>query len=166
MKIKAIVIILFVFSILTLFAGCTQIPGQTPATVTPTAPPTTVPATPATAVPTKVVVTTSTPGVVQTLPMEYAVEVQVASNGNPVNPKIITTFRGGRGINFITQVEVINTHADGTTETAVKSHPNVGDTIELTSSGGDTDRISVYVTISNGQKYLIYDQVVPLKQRG
>ena len=71
--------------------------------------PTTVPTPQATVVPTKVVVTTSTPGVVQTLPVEYAVEVQVASNGNPVDPKIITTFRGGRGINFITQVEVVNT---------------------------------------------------------
>jgi hypothetical protein len=166
MKIQAIIIIFLTLSILTLFAGCTQAPAQTPVTVTATVSATTAPTTLVTVIPTKAVVTTSTPGVVQTLPVEYAVEVQVASNGNPVDPKIITTFRGGRGINFITQVEVVNTQADGTSKSAVKSHPNVGDTVELASSGGDNDRISVYVTISNGQRYLIYDQVVPLKQRG
>ena len=93
---------------------------------------------PATAVPTshstplatKIIVTASTPGVVQTLPEEYAVEVQVASNGVSVDPKIITTFRGG-GINFITQVEVVNARGDGITENAVKNHPNVGDTIRI-----------------------------------
>jgi len=90
----------------------------------------------------------------------------VASNGNPVDPKIITTFRGGRGINFVTLVEVVSNRGDGISETAIRSHPNVGDTIELASSGGDNDRISVYVTISNGQRFLIFDQAVALKQRG
>ncbi|MEI6294208.1 MAG: hypothetical protein WCP36_11030 [Methanomicrobiales archaeon] len=166
MKIKAIIAIFFTLTILLLVAGCTQAPAQTPATTTTTVPATAVPTPHSTPVATKVVVTTSTPGVVQTLPEEYAVEVQVASNGVSVDPKIITTFRGGRGINFITQVEVVNARGDGITENAVKNHPNVGDTIELTSSGGDNDRISVYVTISNGQRYLIYDQVVSFKQRG
>jgi hypothetical protein len=165
MKIKAIIVILFILTLLLLAAGCSQAPAQTPATVTTTIP-ATAPTHQATTAPTKVVVTTSTPGVVQTLPEAYAVEVQVASNGMSVDPKIITTFRGGRGINFVTQIEVVNTRGDGITENAVKNHPNVGDTIELASSGGDNDRISVYVTISNGQRYLIFDQVVSLKQRG
>ncbi|MCX6698739.1 MAG: hypothetical protein NTV68_02240 [Methanomicrobiales archaeon] len=164
MKTKAIVVLFFTFAILLLAAGCTQAPAQTPATATTT---TTSPIqTPQTTVPTTVVITTSTPEVVQTLPEAYAVEVQVASSGVSVDPKMITTFRGGRGINFVTQVEVVNKRGDGKIETAVKSHPNVGDTIELASSGGDNDRISVYVTISNGQKYLIFDQVVSFKQRG
>jgi hypothetical protein len=167
MKIKAIIAIFFTLTILLLAAGCTQAPAQTPtATTTTTVPATAVSTSHSTPVATKVMVTTSTPGVVQTLPEEYAVEVQVASNGVSVDPKIITTFRGGRGINFITQVEVVNARGDGITENAVKSHPNVGDTIELTSSGRDSDRVSVYVTISNGQRYLIYDQVVSFKQRG
>lgn len=167
MKIKAIIAIFFTLTILLLAAGCTQAPAQTPtATTTTTVPATAVSTSHSTPVATKVMVTTSTPGVVQTLPEEYAVEVQVASNGVSVDPKIITTFRGGRGINFITQVEVVNARGDGITENAVKSHPNVGDTIELTSSGRDNDRVSVYVTISNGQRYLIYDQVVSFKQRG
>jgi len=166
MKIKAIIAIIFTLSVVLIVAGCTQAPQQTQAaTVTPTIP-ATVPATPVSTSPVKVAVTTSTPGIVQTLPEEYAVEVQVASNGVSVDPKMITTFRGGRGINFITLVEVVNTRGDGITENAVKSHPNVGDTIELTSSGGDNDRISVYVTVSNGQRYLIFDQVVSFKQRG
>jgi hypothetical protein len=165
MKIKAIILLLLTLFVLLLAAGCTQAPAQTPATVTPTVP-LTVPTPQVTTAPTKIVVPTLTPGVVQTLPEEYAVEVQVASNGNPVDPKIITTFRGGRGINFITLVEVVNNRGDGTTETAIKSRPNVGDTLELASSGGDNDRISVYVTISNGQRYLIFDQAVTLKQRG
>jgi hypothetical protein len=165
MKIKAIVLISCTLIVLLLAAGCTQAPVQTPATVTTTAT-ATVQTPQVTTGPTKIVGTTLTPGAVQTLPEEYAVEVQVASNGNSVDPKIITTFRGGRGINFITLVEVINSRGDGTTETAIKSRPNVGDTIELASSGGDNDRISVYVTISNGQRYLIFDQAVALKQRG
>jgi len=164
MKIKAIVVLFLTFSILLLAAGCTQAPAQTPATATTTTPVTI--QTSQTTIPTTVIVTTSTPGVVQTLPEAYAVEVQVASSGVAVDPKIITTFRGGRGINFVTQVEVINTRGDGKIETAVKSHLNVGDTIELASSGGDNDRIWVYVTISNGQRYLIFDQVVSFKQRG
>jgi hypothetical protein len=166
MKIKAIIGILFTLTILLLASGCTQAPAPTPVTTTTTVPATAFPTTHSTPVATKVIVTTSTPGVVQTLPEEYAVEVQVASNGVSVDPKMITTFRGGRGINFITQVEVVNARGDGITENAVKSHPNVGDTIEMTSSGGDNDRISVFVTISNGQRYLIFDQVVSFKQRG
>ena len=166
MKIKATIVIIFTLIILFLAAGCTQPPAQTPAsTVTPTVP-ATVQTSLAITAPTNVVVTTLTPGVVQTLPEAYAVEVQVASNGISVDPKIITTFRGGRGINFVTQVEVVNTRGDGITKKAVKIHPDVGDTIELASSGGDNDRISVYVTISNGQRYLIFDQVVSFKQRG
>jgi hypothetical protein len=166
MKIKAFIAIFFTLTMLLLAAGCTQTPAQTPATTTATVPATAAQTSHSTPVATKVIGTTSTPGIVQTLPEEYAVEVQVASNGVSVDPKIITTFRGGRGINFITQVEVVNARGDGITENLVKSHPNVGDTIELTSSGGDNDRISVYVTISNGQRYLIYDQVVSFKQRG
>jgi hypothetical protein len=166
MKIKALIAIFFTLTILLLATGCTQAPAQAPGTTTATVPATGVPTTQSTAIPTKVIVTTSTPGIVQTLPEEYAVEVQVASNGVSVDPKMITTFRGGRGINFVTLVEVVNTRGDGITENAVKSHPNVGDTIELTSSGGDNDRISVYLTISNGQRYLIFDRVVSFKQRG
>jgi len=166
MKIKSSIAIFFTLTILLLSAGCTQAPALPPATTTATGPDTGVPTTQSTAIPTKVMVTTSTPGVVQTLPEEYAVEVQVASNGVSVDPKMIATFRGGRGINFVTQVEVVNIRGDGITENAVKSHPNVGDTIELTSSGGDNDRISIYVTISNGQRYLIFDRVVSFKQRG
>jgi len=166
MEIKATVAITFTLIILFLSAGCTQAPAQTPAaSVTPTVP-ATVPTYQATTAPTNVVIPTLTPGVLQTLPEAYAVDVQVASNGISIDPKIITTFRGGRGINFVTQVEVVNTRGDGITEKAVKIHPDVGDTIELTSSGGDNDRISVYATISNGQRYLIFDQVVSFKQRG
>lgn len=165
MKIKAIILIFCTLTIVVLAAGCSQAPVQTPVTVTTTAT-VTVPTPQVTTAPTKIVVTTLTPGVVQTLPEEYAVEVQVASNGNSVDPKIITTFRGGRGINFVTLVEVVNNRGDGISETAIRSHPNVGDTIELASSGGDNDRISVYVTISNGQRFLIFDQAVALKQRG
>ncbi len=166
MKIKAITGILFILAILVMVAGCTQAPSQAPVSTTATTPGTPVRTVMPTNVSTLVIVPTITPGVVQTLPEAYAVEVQVASNGISVDPKIITTFRGGRGINFVTQVEVINTRGDGKTESAIKNHPNIGDTIELSSSGGDNDRISVYLTISNGQRYLIFDQVVSLKQRG
>jgi hypothetical protein len=166
MKINAIPGLFLVFILFMVVAGCTQVPAPAPTVTVTTTIPATAPVTQVPVAPAKVVVTTVTPGVVQTLPEAYAVEVQVASNGITVDPKIITTFRGGRGINFVTLVEVINNRGDGITENAVKSHPSVGDTIELTSSGGDNDRISVYLTISNGQRYLIYDQVVPFKQRG
>ncbi len=165
MKIKAVMVIFFTLTILLLAAGCTQSPAQIPVVPT-TMIPATGPNPPATTAQTNIVVTTQTPSVVQTLPEAYAVEVQVASNGISVDPKMITTFRGGRGINFVTQVEVVNIRGDGITEKAVKSRPDVGDTIELTSSGGENDRIFVYVTISSGQRYLIFDQVVSFKQRG
>ena len=164
MDTKTILLILILLCSFLLVAGCTQTQSQVPAT----APTTTTTPLPATLKPTvsTTVVVTKTPEILQTLPDTYAVDVQVASNGVSVDPKIIVTFRGGRGINFVTQVESVITRPDGTTETEIMNHPQVGDYVELKSSGGDNDLVSVYITISNGQKYLVYNQVIPFKQRG
>jgi ABC-type transport system substrate-binding protein len=87
--------------LLLVVAGCTQSASQQ-ATPAPTAELTTeVPATTAaaTAVPTTFV--PATPGPTETLPSAQAVDVQVASNGVSINPQVILTFRGGKGMNVI-----------------------------------------------------------------
>ena len=165
MNTKTVLLCLIFLCSFLLIAGCTQTQSQAPPTVT-TTPKTLMPTTSAASVVVVNPVVTGTPEVLQTLPDTYAVEVQVASNGVSVDPKIIVTFRGGRGINFVTQVESVITRPDGTTDTGIMNRPKVSDFVELKSSGGDNDRVKVYITISNGQKFLVYDQVVPFKQRG
>ena len=165
MNTKTVLLSLIFLCSFLLIAGCTQTQPQAPSTVATTSQ-TPVPTTSSASGVVKNPIVTETPEVLQTLPDTYAVEVQVASNGVSVDPKIIVTFRGGRGINFVTQVESVITRPDGTTDTKIMNRPKVSDYVELKSSGGDNDRVRVYITISNGQKFLVYDQVVPFKQRG
>jgi len=165
MTTKTVLLSLIFLCSFLLIAGCTQTESKAPPTVATTSK-TPVPTTSPASVTVVNTVVTETPEVLQTLPDTYAVEVQVASNGVSVDPKIIVTFRGGRGINFVTQVESVITRPDGTTGTEIMNRPKVSDYVELKSSGGDNDRVRVYITISNGQKFLVYDQVVPFKQRG
>ncbi len=152
-------------------AGCTQTPSgpaTTPATTVPTSvPATTVPATTAvtataTTASTPVV---STPGPVQTIPEIYNVDVQVNSNGMSIDPKVIATFRGGKGINFVYNIVITLYRGDGKVETATMVQPlSVGQTIELPSTTGNTDRVVVVVTLQNGNSYTIIDQTVPFRQ--
>ncbi len=153
-------------------AGCTQTPTGTPtpaATTTATSVPTTaIPTTTAMATVTATTASTpavSTPGPVQTIPEIYNVDVQVNSNGVSIDPKVIATFRGGKGINFVYNIVITLYRGDGRVETATMVQPlSVGQTAELPSTTGNTDRVVVVVTLQNGNSYTIIDQTVPFRQ--
>jgi hypothetical protein len=132
-------------------------PATPPATPTPTTAVTTVPATP-TPKPTSV---SSTPGPTQTLPEIWSLEVQVQSNGFAPDPHIITTVRGGKGLNFIQQVDVKVTRSDGIVETGIIPKPlKVGDSVSLASTTKYIDRAEVWATDPQGNKVKIFDDYV------
>jgi hypothetical protein len=147
-------------AVLVLAAGCTQ--PATPATPTPTPAATTAAATP-TASSTSV---SSTPGPTQTLPEAWYIEVQVQSNGFAPDPQIITTVRGGKGLNFIQQVDVRVTRSDGIVENGNILKPlKVGDSVSLasTTAPGYADRAEVWATDPQGTKVKIFDDYVPFR---
>jgi len=149
--------------VLILAAGCTQ-PATPPVTPAPTTIVTT--ATPApTPSPTSV---SSTPGPTQTLPDMWSLDVQVEGNGVSIDPQIIATVRGGKGLNFILQVDVKVTRADGKVETGtITRHTTyrVGDSVSLpvTSQMGNVNRVEVWATNPNNEKVKIYDAYVPFR---
>jgi hypothetical protein len=147
--------------VLVLVAGCTQ-PATPPVTPTPTPAVTTIMATP-TPKPTSV---SSTPGPTQTLPEIWSLEVQVQSNGFAPDPQIITTVRGGKGLNVILQVDVKVTRSDGIVETGIIPRPlKVGDSVSLasTTAPGYADRAEVWATDPQGVKVKIFDAYVPFR---
>lgn len=150
---------------LLLSAGCTQAP-TTPATTVATTVPTTIvttaPPTQQTSVPTPTA-TTIAPGAVETLPPEYTVEISVDRNVVAIDPKITTTFRGGKGINFVTAMEVTVTRSDGTTETKQILQPKMNDQVVIMGTTG-SDRVVVKVTTADGKNYTIYDQLMAFRQ--
>jgi hypothetical protein len=159
---KTLVIIsaLVLCAVLALAAGCTQ--PATPVTPTPTTAATTAAATP-TASSTLV---SSTPGPTQTLPENWNIEVQVQSNGFAPDPQIITTVRGGKGLNFIQQIDVRVTRSDGIVENGNILKPlKVGDSVSLasTTAPGYADRAEVWATDPQGTKVKIYDAYVPFR---
>jgi hypothetical protein len=156
--------ILFALSalvVMVLVAGCTQAP-PTPPLTTPSIP-ATIP--PTTGTPPVTVVTTAIPEPVRTLPGSYAVAVDVASNGIAIDPRILATYRGGMGANYVYELELQVTHGDGTTESGSIRQPlRAGDTIALSSSGGNTDSAQVWITLQNGERYKVFDEIVPFRQ--
>jgi hypothetical protein len=149
--------------VLILAAGCTQ-PATPPVTPTPTPVVTTASST-QTPTPTSV---SLTPGPTQTLPEMWSLEVQVESNGEAIDPQIITTIRGGKGLNFILQVDVKVTRADGKVEKGtITRHTTyrVGDSVSLpiTSQMGNVNRVEVVATDPQGNKVKIFDAYVPFK---
>jgi hypothetical protein len=147
--------------VLVLAAGCIQ-PATPPVTPTPTPVVTAIPTTP-TQKPTSV---SSTPGPTQTLPEIWSLEVQVQSNGFAPDPQIITSVRGGKGLNFIQQVDVKVTRSDGIVETGFIPKPlKVGDSVSLASTTalGYADRAEVWATDPQGVKVKIFDDFVPFR---
>jgi hypothetical protein len=162
-KIISIVGMLVLCTVLVLAAGCTQ-PEKPVVTPVVTAVETT--ATPApTAIPTTI---SLTPGPIQTLPDMWSLDVQVAGNGEAIDPQIITTIRGGKGINFILKVDVKVTRADGKVETGTISRQTtyrVGDSVSLpvTSQMGNVNRVEVTATDPQGNPVKIFDDYVPFR---
>ncbi|MFZ1127340.1 hypothetical protein [Methanoregula sp.] len=149
--------------LLLLVAGCTQ-PAAQQATPAPTTEPTTeVPATTAaTAVPTTFV--PATPGPTDTLQSNWAVSVQVQSNGQAINPQVIYTFNGGMGMNLIPEIDVMLTRSDGTVEIGNFTQPmSIGQTVSLPGTTGNNDRAEVWVITPQGDRVKIVDKYVPFR---
>ncbi|NMB78448.1 MAG: hypothetical protein GYA23_05070 [Methanomicrobiales archaeon] len=164
-KVFAIAGMLVLCMALVIAAGCTQ-PAKPVETPVPTAVETTVAATQATPVPTTI--ESSKPEPTQTLPDMWSLDVQVEGNGEAINPQIITTIRGGKGLNFILAVDVKVTRPDGKVETGTiprQTTFRVGDSVSLpvTSQMGNVNRVEVWATNPQGEKVKIFDDFVPFR---
>jgi ABC-type transport system substrate-binding protein len=149
--------------LLLVVAGCTQ-PTAPQATPLPTPETTAVPVATTTAVPTTFV--PATPGPTQTLLPNWAVQVQVNSNGKAIDPEVVFTFNGGMGMNLIPEIDVQVTRSDGTVETGKfvqGDNMTIGQTISLPGTTGNNDRAEVWVDTPNGDRVKIYDQYVPFR---
>ena len=153
--------LLFVLILLLVAAGCNQ-------TTTPVATPVPTPVETATATPVPVVTTvaSSPPGPVQTLPDAWPIEVQVASNGEAVDPQITVSCMGGKGLNVVPQLNVKVTRSDGVVETASITKPLYkGKSVSLrsTTAPGYVDRTEVWAINPQGDSVKIYDAYVPFR---
>jgi len=155
-------IIISVLCVLLLSAGCTQ-PSGPPVTqsTTVSTPPTTLP----TFTPVVTVTTPSlTPGPVDTLPDQYMIAVDVASNGLSINPQITATFQGGKGQNFVSSIQFELIRSDGKVEKQTIYQPlHKGETITLNCTTANTNRAIVMVTVTHNS-YIIRDEQVAFRQ--
>jgi hypothetical protein len=84
---------------------------------------------------------------------------------------IPVTFQGGMGMNSIKKVDIKLTRADGTTDTATVGTTK-GASVELQgtrgtgSERGQTDRVEVWVTTNEVQRYKIVDVLREYRSRG
>ena len=139
-------------------AGCTEpvtiLPiGQTTPTTTPTpVPTTTLPA------------ISATPGPTEVLPDVWEVEVQIQSNGVAINPQIVMTFRGGKGMNLVPELDLEVIRSDGIIETGTMTQPlYVGKTVTLQGTTQNNDRAIVWAITAQGDRVKIIDQYVPFR---
>jgi hypothetical protein len=160
MQQKVILIFCILATLFLLAAGCSQ-PAVQPATPTPTQ--TQVPGTPVVtpAETTKPEVTTP-PYIEGPIPSQYTVEVQVDRNTVATDPTITIIFRGGKGINFVSTMDVMVITSDGRVLQESVYKPQVNDQVVMHGSTG-TDRVEVYVTLVNGDRYKIYDAEHPFR---
>jgi hypothetical protein len=115
---------------------------------------------PPTAAPVQTTLST-TPGPVQTLPEMWSVDVQVRSNGEAIDPKIVFTINGGKGLNLIPAIDVTVTRSDGVVENGrIKGPLTVGQTLSLAGTTKTTDRAEVWAVTPNGDRTKIYDAYV------
>ncbi|MGD1004297.1 MAG: hypothetical protein ABR887_02625 [Methanoregulaceae archaeon] len=159
MKYIAHISIFLLLIVILLTTGC--IGGNNQTTPTPTTPPT--PVQTLTVSTTTIPTTTGAsikPGPTDTLTPSMNVDISVEKAGT-YSTTIITKFNGGKGLGFVSKVDVRVTRPDGTVVTGVLI-PEVGQTIELEGTNG-TDRIEVIVTMKNGNVYKLIDQQLPYK---
>jgi hypothetical protein len=152
-----------VLVLLLVAAGCTQQPATPPATPVPTAVETIATATPA---PVATTAASSTPGPVQTMPDAWSIDVQVASNGEAVDPQITVSCMGGKGLNVVPQIDVVVTRSDGVVETgSIKKPLYKGASVSLrsTTKPGYVDRTEVWAYTPQGDKVKIFDKYVPFR---
>jgi hypothetical protein len=162
-KVLTIAFMLMLCMVLALAAGCTQ-----PTTPVTTPAPTEVQTAETTIAPTSVAPTTPpasvTPGPTQTLQEIWSIEVQVQSNGEAINPTVITTLRGGKGMNVVPEIDIKITRSDGVVETDRMVQPLfVGKTSSLAGTTSNNDRAEVWAITPNGDKVKIYDAYIPFR---
>ena len=105
-----------------------------------------------------------TPEPTQVLPDIWSIDIQVASNGEVINPQIITTFLGGKGMNVIPLIEIQVTRADGVVETGRMTQPLfVGKEVSLKSTTTNNDRAEVWATTPQGDRVKIFDAYIPFR---
>lgn len=161
-KLLTFVSVLFVCLVLTLAAGCSQPASVPQATPAPTAEETAIATSAATPVPTTV---SLTPGPTETLPSAWAIDVQVESNSQTIDPQIIATFRGGKGQNLISGIDVIVTRSDGVVEEALMTQPfTVGKSVSLPGTTQNKDRAEVWAITPQGDRVKIFDAYIPFRQ--
>ena len=162
-----ILCIVMVCAIAVLLAGCTQQEAPpAPVTTVPTTQPVTTPVVTQPVVP-------PTPDYL-TGPIPRDKDVAVAVDRDAINPIITMTYRGGQGINAVVLLEFVITRSDGLVLRDSLGYPgprpqvNNQMTLEGTREVSDSkaDRVQVFVTYNNGDKYLLFDQVMPFRSRG
>jgi hypothetical protein len=160
MNAQSVIGVFLILLLLLVTAGCTQ--TTPPVTPTPTAVVT------ATEVPTPVPTTFIPPttGPTQALPENWNIEIQVQSNGVAIDPLITVSCQGGKGLNFIQQIDVRVTRSDGVVETGSITKPLYkGKEISLTSTTapGYRDRVEVWAIDPQNNRVKIYDAYVPFR---
>jgi hypothetical protein len=153
MQIKTIILITGLLCVLLAFAGCT---GTQNSAVTP------VPATSAIAGPSAVVtvgadlVPSPTDSIIEANKVNVNVEKDYLGN-------VIVTFQGGSGLQMVNKIDVTLNRADGVVKTDVVGI-KVDDTATLEGTK-NTDRVMVFVTMKDGKRYKIIDNLVPYRAR-
>ena len=160
MNARSILGIFVVLVVLLITAGCTQ--TTPPVTPSPTAIET------ATEVPTPVPTTSlsMTPGPTQVLPDVWSLEVQAQGNGEAINPLIIVSCQGGKGLNFIQRIDVQVTRPDGVVEKGEITKPLYKGkevTLPITSQMGNVNRVEIWATTPEGNQVKIFDDYVPFR---
>ena len=162
MRIGIILVCCALFGLL-LAAGCTTTPSGPTTTVATTVPPTS-PPTIATTAPTTVSTTTvpTVDYIDGPMPSSQKVEVQVTRNTVSTEPYITISFRGGSGINFLQRLEVTVTRSDGSVVVDTLARPQVNDKIDILGTRG-VDNVKVVAQMSDGKRYLIYNEDLPFR---
>jgi hypothetical protein len=159
MNSRSVISLFLVLIFLLIAEGCTQ--ATLPVKPTPTV------QTIVTKAPASVPTTLSlTPGPTQTLPEVWALEVQAYGNGEAINPQIIVSCQGGKGLNFIQQIDINVTRPDGVVVTDVISKPLYKGkevSLPITSQMGNVNRVEIWATTPQGDKVKIFDDYVPFR---
>lgn len=151
MHTKFIISGLVLLCILLAFTGCTGTQNAPPAPV-----PTAAGAVPSAAPAGPDLVPSPTDSIIEANKVNVNVEKDHLGN-------IIVTFQGGSGLAQVNRIDVTVNRADGQVKTAdVGISVDASVTLEGTKN---TDRVMVYVTMKNGQRYKIIDTLVSFKAR-
>jgi hypothetical protein len=145
-----IVFLICAVAVLAVCAGCAgNGPAGTP-TPTPTTPP-----------PTTTLMPVNggfslTPGPVETLPGGVELNFQVSNGPSLINPTAQVFFRGGSGQSQVRSIVVTLLRADGQSDTKT-IEPKVGSYAEFPVTR-DLYRVTIWVTLTNGQRYRVWDE--------